>query len=243
VDILKTINYVHLISLLFFNSVYIIPLYGQQEKEAFYFYEPYPLVRGSSILQLGASVTLLPIPIIENEFPTPAIDLQYKYGILNTFAVVGSFSTNYLSNLLHAGIQWNTSWNRFSIGIANHIGGFYGYITADGMFDANSAYGAFDMPMIRFGWRFDNFSASMSWAFSYVFRSYSDVNGIIVSGPEKEINDIFCTIAVEQPFLKNTLVSIGFSLTYARSPYQSWLLHNTFDHYLISQEFFFAVQL
>ena len=83
----------------------------------------------------------------------------------------------------------------------------------------------------------------MSWAFSYIFKSVSKVSDLRTRGPEKTINDIFCTLAVEQPFLKSTHISIGLSLTYSRSPYQSWLLFNTIDEYLFVPEFFFGFQL
>lgn len=208
-----------------------------------YFYEPYPQEVGTSILQLGGSFTLLPTSVVEDEYPTPAIDLQYKRGIFNNFSAVGSFSTNYFANLLHLGIQWNFNENNFSLGIANHFGGFGGHISIDGQFDDNSAYAFYYLPILRLGYRFDDFSLSMSWAFSYVFKSVSKVSDLRTRGPEKTINDFFCTIAVEQPFLKSTHVSIGISLTYSRTPYQSWLLHNTIDEYLFVPEFFFGFQL
>ena len=205
-----------------------------------YFYEPYPQDVGSSILQLGGSFTLLPTSVLEDEYPTPAIDLQYKRGIFKNFSTVGSFSTNYFTNLLHLGIQWNFNENNFSLGIANHFGGFGGHISIDGQFDDNAAYAFFYLPILRFGYRFDKFSISMSWAFSYIFKSVSKVSDLRTRGPERTINDFFCTIAVEQPFLKSAHISIGLSLTYSRTPYQSWLLFNTIDEYLFVPVFFFV---
>ena len=226
-----------------------LPLNAQVEGDSqdttriIYFYEPYPQDVGSSILQLGGSFTLLPTSVVEDEYPSPAIDLQYKRGIFNNFSAVGSFSTNYFTNLLHIGIQWNTNEDNFSIGIANHLGGFGGHISIDGQFDDNAAYAFYYLPILRLGYRFERFSISMSWAFSYIFKSVSKVSDFRTRGPEKTINDIFCTLAVEQPFLKITHISIGLSLTYSRTPYQSWLLFNTIDEYLFVPEFFFGFQL
>ncbi len=214
-----------------------------QIRNNLYFYEPFPQDIGSYLLQLGGSFTLLPIPVVENEYPSPAIDLQYKHGILKNVSIVGSFSTNYFTNLLHAGMQWNTNYDRFSFGIAPHFGGFTGFISVEGQFDDNSAYGIFFLPILRFGYRFDDLSISMSLATSYIFKSESKVSGLQAPGPEHTWNDIFLTIAVEQPFLKQQHLSIGLSLTYARSPYQSWLLFNTIDQYLFVPEFFFSFQL
>jgi hypothetical protein len=208
-----------------------------------YFYEPYPQEVGNSILQLGGSFTLLPTSVVENEFPTPAIDLQYKRGIFKNISFIGSFSTNYFTNLLHVGLQFNWSIEKFSISIANHFGGFVGQISVDGQFDNNSAYAFFYLPILRVGYRNDKFSISTSFAISYIIKSVSRVSDLEARGPDRTLNDIFVTIAIEQPFLKSTYLSIGLSLTYSRSPYQSWLLFNTIDEYLFVPEFFFGFQL
>jgi hypothetical protein len=208
-----------------------------------YFYEPYPIEPGRSILQIGGSFTLLPLPVVENEYPAPALDVQYKYGLYDNIILAASLSTNYFSNLLHAGIQWNFNINDLSMGIANDVGGFYGFINTAGQFDENSATAFYYLPIVRIGYRLDAYSISMSWAVSYIFHSYNKVSGLTAEGPQDKINDFFCTLAVEQPFLKHSLISIGFSLNYARSPYQSWMLYNTLDEYLFLPEFFFAFQL
>src|SRR5512139_1479649 len=116
-----------------------------------YFYEPYPQKVGESILQIGGSFTLLPIPVMENEYPAPALDLQYKLGIFEKFSLNASLSTNIFSNLLHTGVQWNTKANRFSFGFANHIGCFFGFFNTEGQFESNSAYAIYYLPILRFG--------------------------------------------------------------------------------------------
>lgn len=209
----------------------------------YYFYEPYPQAIGSSIFQIGGSFTLLPITVVENEYPIPALDLQFKYGAFENISIVSAFSTNYFSNLLHLGVQWNTDLSRFSFGIGNHIGGFAGFISAEGQFEDNSAYAVYYMPILRFGFRLDEFSVSLSFAASYIFKSVSKVSDLKAPGPEGTWNDLFCTAAIEQPMFKKTILSIGLSFTFSRSPYQSWLLFNTIDQYQFTPEFFFAVQL
>lgn len=213
-------------------------------REINYFYEPYPLGTGSYLLQIGASVSLLPFPDSEQEIPIPGLDVQYKSGLFKNVSLVGSFSTSIFSYLLHGGIQWNINVERFSFGIGNHFGAAYGFISASNIFDDVQAYGLFTMPLMRFGYRFDEFSVSCSFVLTYVFKSTSYVNNLTASvGPQKTINDYFCTLVVEQPFLKDVQVSVGLSLGYARTPYQSWMLYNTIDVWLFVPEFFFAVQL
>ena len=105
----------------------------------------------------------------------------------------------------------------------------------------NHAIGA--LPMLRFGYRFDEFTTSLSFAASYLFVSESKASGLKNIGPSGSVNDLFVTVAVEQPFLKTKRVATGISLTYSRTPYQTWLLYNTIDQFLFIPEFFFAVHI
>ncbi|HCA79856.1 MAG TPA: hypothetical protein DEP53_08990 [Bacteroidetes bacterium] len=199
---------------------------------------------GSSFFQVGASVSLVPYAEAEQEIPMPGLDIQYKWGIYKNVSLAGSLSTSYFSNLFHSGIQWNANVDRFSYGFANHVGFAYGFMKRVNLFDNVEAYGLFYMPMLRIGYRFDDFSVSSSFVISYVFKSNSYVNGLSASvGPQNSINDYYCTLVVEQPLLRNLHLSVGFSLGYARTPYQSWMLYNTTDEWLFVPEFFFAVQL
>ena len=207
------------------------------------FYDPYPLDPGATVVQIGASLTILPPPLYEDEYPIPAIDLQLRHGLSRNWSLVGSFSTNVFSNLLHGGPQWNTNIDRFSVALATHIGGFAGFITAAGQFDQNRAYAVFALPIVRAGYRIDEFSLSASSAVSYIFASASDVSGLDASGPTGTFNDFYVTIAAEQPLLKRTRIALGISLNYSRTPYQTWMFYNTIDEYLFLPEFFFAVKL
>lgn len=208
-----------------------------------YFYEPYPLQCGASVLQIGGSFTLLPLPVVEDEYPIPALDIQYKLGIWDDISFVGSFSTNVFSNLIHAGLQWNSHSGRFSYGFGSHIGSFLGFISSEGQFDNNTAYAIFFMPIARFGYRFNDFSVSTSFVMAYIIHGASKVSDLKAVGIDDVWNDFFCTLAIEQPFLKKSHLSFGFSLAFARSPYQSWLLFNTIDQYLFVPEFFIALHL
>lgn len=208
-----------------------------------FFYEPYPQEINTYLIQVGGSISLLPIPIVEVEFPVPALDLQFKYGIFENVSLVGVLSTNYYSNIIHGGLQYSTNASQFSIGLANHFGGFAGFINIEGQFENNTAYALFYMPIVRFGWRMKNASISTSFVAAYIFISETKVSDINAPGPQGSWNDFFCTIALEQPIFKKTLMSIGLSFSISRTPYQSWLLFNTIDNYQFVPEFFFSFQL
>ena len=209
-----------------------------------YYYEPRPLVPGTSVFQLGGSATLLPEPVVEDEYPIPAIDVQYRLGLGSQWSLVTSGSTNFFSNLIHGGPQWNESWGPFSLGIAGHIGGFVGFISAEGQFDDAWAWAGVTIALLRLGWRIDDdYAVSATGAASYIIHSESNVADVNARGPSGTWNDLYLTMAVEQPFLKETYVALGFSLTYSRTPYQTWLLFSTYDQRLFVPEFFFSVQL
>lgn len=209
-----------------------------------YFYEPYPLDPGSGVFQIGASFSLLPYPDAEQEMPIPAVDFQYKLGIMENVSLVSTFSTCYFSNLLHAGLQWNTHFGRFSLGLADHIGFAYGFITRENLFDDVQGFALVDMMILRMGFRFEECCFSASFVTTYMINSKSFVNGIQAPpGPLNTLNDYYCTLVLEQPFLRSLQLSIGMSLGYARTPYQTWMLYSTVDEWLFVPEFFFAVQL
>jgi hypothetical protein len=231
---------------IFFSKIILAQSYIIDDSDSSfipYFYEPFPQQPGKSIFQIGGSFSLLPIPVVENEYPIPAIDVQFKHGIMKNVSLVSSLSTNYFSNLLHVGLQWNSNSSHLSLGLANHLGGFVGFISSEGQFEENSAYALFYMPIIRFGIRTEEFSVSMSFTAAYILKSVSKVSDLEAAGPTGTWNDFFCTLAIEQPMFKRTIISIGLSLAFSRSPYQTWLLFNTIDQYQFVPEFFFAIQL
>jgi len=220
------------------------PANASPDATVYYFYEPFPMEPGEDVFQVGASFSLVPYADAEQEIPLPGVDVQYKRGIFDNVALVGSLSSSYFSNLLHAGLQWNAKAHRFSFGAANHIGFAYGFIKRESLFDDVEAYAWIDMMILRLGYRFDEFSVSCSFFVTYMIKSMSYVNDIEASvGPKNTINDYYCTLVVEQPFLRTLHLSIGMSLGYTRTPWQTWMLYDTVDEWLFSPEFFFAFQI
>lgn len=208
-----------------------------------YYYEPFPMKSGDWLLQLGGSVTLLPVPVAENEIMVPSVDLQYKMELSERFSLVSSLYTNIFSNVLHGGIQWNKNYGNFSIGLVNHIGGFFGFMDLKEVYKTNIAFAGIELPMIRTGYRFDDFSLTSTIGASYIFYGNSKISEVNTVGIDKGWHDFFITITFEQPFLRRTLMSFGFSVFFDNSPYQCWLLYNTLDYKMFIPEFFIRFQL
>lgn len=216
---------------------------NSMEKPHSYYYEPMPMEGGKYVLQLGGSVTLLPVPVSENEYLVPSIDLQFKMGLCRQLSLVSSFYTNVFSNVLHAGIQYNTNFDRLSIGLVNHIGAFAGFMDIEGQFDWNTAFASFYLPMLRIGYRFDGFVFTLTTGASYIFYGNSKISENGTIGLGQDWNEYFFTLTLEQPFLKKSHISFGVSVFYDKSPYQCWLLYNTIDYQMFIPEFFFRFQL
>lgn len=209
-----------------------------------YYYEPYPMKSGDWLWQLGASATLLPVPVTENEIIVPSVDLQFKMGLSKRFSLVSSLYTNVFSNVLHGGIQWNKNYGNFSIGLVGHLGVFFGWMDLDEVYEINTAYAFIGLPMIRTGYRFEDFSLTSTIGASFIIYGNSKISEINTVGiATKNPHDLFLTLTFEQPFLRRTLMSFGFSVFFDNSPYQCWLLYNTLDYKMFIPEFFIRFQL
>lgn len=208
-----------------------------------YFYEPYPLEKGTLLLQLGGSFTLLPIPVAENEIIVPTLDLQSKYAFNRNFCLTSSLFTNFFSNALQTGIQFNEKLENFSFGISNNIGIFVGFVNIEGQFDNNTAIVFFYLPTFKTGYRFDDFSFSINFGANYILYGQTKISEVNAFGISQSWNMFYTTFAVEQPIFKKSYISFGISIDYSKSPYQSWLMYNTIDNKMFIPEFFFSFQL
>jgi hypothetical protein len=209
-----------------------------------YHHEPWPLAPGQSILTAGVVFALLPEPVIENEVPTPAFQLQYKRGLFAQSSLIATISTNVVTNLAQVGMQWNDTSGSLSYAAGTNAVGFLGWLSSEGMFANNWAFAVGVVPYACVGYRFDDFSISAEIAASWIFDARTHINTLWTpANLSSPLNDLFATFAIEQPFLQDGSVSIGFILTLSRTPYQSWILFNTFDQHLLIPEFFVGFQL
>jgi hypothetical protein len=215
-----------------------------QTTDVHYFYEPVPLGENVNVTNLGLSFSLLPAPIVEQEIPAPAIDFQFKHGFSDRLSFYGSYSTNIFTNVLAAGLQYNIGDPELSFSFGDAFVGFAGFFNLGGEFDNNTAAALANIPVIRIGHRFGTVAMSLSMYASYVIYADTHVSSLEDKAAiRSKINDIYATLAFEQPFFGHTSISTGISVTYSRTPYQIWMLYNVFDQYLVIPEFFFSFHL
>ena len=215
---------------------------GQQHSPSYY-YDPQPLAPGEHLLNLGLSLTLLPEPNVEQEIPAPAIDLQAKYGLSNVFTAYGSLSTNIFTNVMLVGVQAGHSFGNWNVSAGDAFAFFAGFLSVEGQFNNNSAAAIANMPAVRIGRRIGQTAISLSAYGTFLLHADMNVASVRQRGIELTFNDLYFTLAFEQPFFASVLVSSGVRVIYSRTPYQSWMLYNTFDQFLMLPEFFFAFQL
>jgi hypothetical protein len=207
------------------------------------FYEPHPLRPGENIMNLGLSVTLLPEPIVVQEVPAPALTLLWKHGITDWFSGYATLSSNYVTNFLSVGAQINVGDDDFSFALGDAMGVFAGVFDLGGEFEKNSAAAIANTPTLRIGHRFKDVALSASFSASYLLHAGTTVASIEDRHIVSKFNDVTLTLALEQSFARQMRVSTGMSVTFSRTPYQIWMLYNTFDQYLMMPEFFFSIRL
>jgi hypothetical protein len=214
-----------------------------QESDHRYLYEPVPLAPRQYVHNVGITIGLLPQPVVEQEIPTPSFDYRAKYGLSPDWSAFCSVSSNYVTNVLVLGAQWNNGDKFFSYAPGLGLAGFAGWLDMEGQFSKNSAAAIALVPMVRCGHTFDDFTLSTAIAATYLLHADTKVGSLEDRSLSYSINDVFMTVAFEQPIFDRTYVSMGVTVTYSRTPYQSWVLYNTFDQYQVVPEFFFSFQL
>ena len=225
-------------------SITALSAQTQDDSTTYYYeYEPWPLPIHSSVLTAGVTVIILPSLLVEDEIPAPAFDLQYKYGIAEKATITASINTNIVANIAHVGAQWNDHTGNFSYAAGVSMVGFFGWLSIEGQFDNNWAYAVAASPLLRFGYRFNEFSVSGLFTVAYVLAAENRVSEFSIQGPVGTINDYYMKLAVEQPFLESMRVSLGLGITYSRTPVQAWIVANTIDVWVVLPEFCIGVQL
>jgi hypothetical protein len=189
------------------------------------------------------SLSLIPAPIVEQELVAPTVELQVKYGFSSHFTAYGGISTNYFTNLVGGGLQFNNGGPDFSYSAGCAIIGLAGIIDMGGEFSRNTAGAVALLPTVRFSHRFGDVALTMLVSGSYVLYADTHVGSLENKNIQSHFNDLAFEFALEQPFFGHTYVSLGIGFTYSRTPYQIWMLYNSFDQYLVIPATFFSFRL
>jgi hypothetical protein len=184
---------------------------------------------------IGLSLSTLPKEIVEEELnQSPALDLRSRLGLPWGFSVDARILVQVLTNHIEIGGSWSHAFGRFAFSIGDDAAWWFGFLTIDGF--NNTANGWLNYPHVTLGYDFGRFRlavrADMLLVLSY--RSYAGEN--ILSSDKNGFGGFSGSISIEQPFWKETHVTLGFKASYLRYFYQSWFTYETFNRYLFIPE-------
>jgi hypothetical protein len=210
---------------------------AQEEYRNHYVFAPDPLSMFTANMSVGLALAILPQPLVESEVPLPAVDVRYRIGLPLNIGLVGRATSNYASTLVTAGPMWSVELTRVTVGGGLKAGFFYGHLTFLEGFNT-SATGWLAYPFATVGVRFDDFTVSIAAEAEVLAQQQRRVEDIDVRSSDRTLNGGSLTVAIEQPFWKQTHIALGVTLAYSTNPYQAWLAFNTFDDRLFYPELF-----
>lgn len=184
---------------------------------------------------LGLSLSTLPKEIVEEELnQSPALDVRSRLGLPWGISADARFLIQVLTNHIAIGGSWSHAFGRFAFSLGDDAAFWFGFLTIDG-FD-NSANGWLNYPHITVGYDFGPLRlmlrADMLLVLSY--RAYAGDN--LLASDKNGFGGYSGSITIEQPFWKDTHVTLGFKASYLRYFYQSWFTFETFNRYLFIPE-------
>ncbi len=191
---------------------------------------------------IGGSITLLPQPLTEYPVPAPAVELRSRLGLPLNVMAYGRAASNIVTSFVQAGLSWSHMIENFSFGVGWSAAYVYGNLTFVDGFNT-SQHRWMNYPMITGTGKFNDVVLTVR------------VEAELMTSLTKRIatqtivtqNDVYTgsslTIAVEQPFWRNTQVLFGATFSLSSNPYQAWFIYNTFQDRLLSTEFFMGFVL
>ncbi len=207
-----------------------------------YVFTAHPLDGGDGVFSMGAALTILPQPLTEYPTPAPMLDLHWRLGLPLQTSIYGRAGSNIATTLANMGLMWSFSFGRASVGVGVSEMYMYGNITyVDGFNTVQHRWATY--PMVAASWSFPAFTVSGRFEVEYMTSQVRTIADQTVTTAQDQVNGGSLTLAIEQPFWKNTHVSMGVTLNYSRNPYQAWFLFNTFRDKMFYPELFVGFML
>jgi len=188
---------------------------------------------------IGGAITLLPQPLTESPVPAPSIDLRARLGLPLNFMAFGRATSNIATSFVQSGLAWSFVLGDFSAGAGWSAAYMYGNLTFVDGFNT-SQHRWLNYPMVTGTARFDEVILTVRIEAELMTSLTKRIETQTIVSSNNVYTGSSVTIAVEQPFWKNTQVLFGTTFSFSSNPYQSWFLYNTFKDRLLSTEFFMA---
>lgn len=196
---------------------------------------PLPVARLN--LSLGLDLTILPEPLTEGAIPAPMVDVRARLGLPLNLSGLFRAASNYATTMVEAGGMWSVPIGNLSVGAGYRAAFMYGYLNYLYGFNTTQTMWL-NYPMVMASWDFGTFTLTGRLEAELITSRQQRIEGQFVDATKRIFNGGSLTVAIEQPFWKQTHIMLGVSLISSRNPYQAWFLYNTFDEVLFYPELF-----
>lgn len=196
---------------------------------------PAPLRTWEWQRSVGLSLTTLPKEIVEEELnQSPALDLRSRLGLPFGFSADARLLVQVLTNHIAIGGCWSHAFGPFAFSLGDDAAFWFGFLTIEGF--NNSANGWLNYPYASVGYDFGPFRLTVRGEMLLVlsYRTYAGDN--LLASDKNGFGGFAGSVILEQPFWKDTHVTLGFKASYLKYFYQSWFTFETFNRYLFIPE-------
>jgi hypothetical protein len=200
--------------------------WNEQQK---FIYFPHPMTNKWST-SIGVTATTLPYDITEEfHHRVPAGDLHVLRKISSKVNVDARLSFQLLQNLITVGPKWTSELNnRFSIGVGDDIGYWFGFVNFAGY--KSRASGWQNYPNVSVGYRFNKqvlLTLRADVIMNFNVRTFAGKERVTTD--YRFLSGTSYTLALEQPFYGKKSLTLGFRAMYNDFFWQTWPAFESFD--------------
>lgn len=209
-------------------------LSGKEKDSMLYIFHPSRYDTWDYHFLCGASVTRLPIAIVEEEISySPMAVVNFRLGLPVGLSFNLQFNSNYIANNGNLGLSWTFIDDKFSFAVAGKSSIWFGHLEMDAI--RLKSYGLILSPAIIAGYRTNRFllSAEFETQHSFFWTFSEDEKLGTLREPWAGFGLKF---NLEHPLWKNQWIAIALKLNYSKFYYQSWLSYSTIDEFLLYPE-------
>jgi hypothetical protein len=197
---------------------------------------PRELTVGEWHYAIGASLTLLPRAVVEEEIrQLPLIQASGRYGLGSGFSAYGQVATVYLTNVATAGVWWSFSKNNVALALTEAVSFWFGVADMEG-FDTK-AMGLITMPGVNVGVELDGYQLSLHSEALIAISQHTYFGSASVGRIAPALAGVSFTLTAEQRLWNATCASFAVRTRIAQPNYQVWLAFSVQDRWLLFPEF------
>jgi len=196
---------------------------------------PLPVTPKDWHVSVGLTLVTPPRDITEEILlRVPAFDLHALYGVPSNFYLDGRAISQVVQNHFSLGVRWAHPTGKFSFSLGYDVGWWFGFLEVDG-FDSEGN-GWIGYPNVTLGYDLEDVYLLFKTEAIFNLAYQSFVGEEEISTNVDTFSGLSFTFALEQPFYKNTHVTLALKATYTKFHWQTWSLFSTFDRYLFYPE-------